>query len=425
MKQIMSFVLFLKTPTLLSQVGNVANSNVAITTASPITYSYTLPAGGGSQRLLVFLISLEFNNTTNSITGLSYGGVAATSITSTNIDGGGKRNIVHAFRMNETQIAAATNTTVTISTSGAYAGSPSESMGVAMFMLGNVNQATPVEGAVVANVASGTTISTANINADNNDLIMYLTLSSGSATTWTQGAGFTERFDVPSVNHSYEVATQLRTSNGVSMPSATNSTANRLQMLAFEINVGSAPLPIELLSFEVKAINNEAHIEWISLSEKNNAFCTIEHSTNGLNWEEVSKVKGAGNSFEKLKYLAVDKHPEIGLNYYRLKQTDYDGKFEYFDIKLLEIKFLETELKVFPNPANEVLSVESLSMPINTEILMYDIAGKVVWSELLLNSNYKNSFKINVKQFPKGFYTLSIKSPFQAYQNKQILIHHD
>jgi hypothetical protein len=326
--------------------------------------------------------------------------------------------------MNESQITAITNSTVTISTTGAFAGAPLESLSAAMFMLGNVNQTTPVEGAVVANVANGTNISTANINADNNDLIMFLASSSGSTSTWVPGSGFTERYDVQVGNHAYQVATQLRTSNGISMPSTVNSGLNRLQMLAFEVNVGTAPLPITLLLFDAQQVNQSVKLEWVSLSEKNNAYYTIEHATDGIHWKPIIIVDGALYSNQIIEYEAIHDLPAIGLNYYRLKQTDTDGQSEYFDAKIVEITLGKTQFTIFPNPANEGLSIDLNFYPTNAELEMYDNNGKLIWLQSIPNSNIEQRVKINTQQFPIGLYTIRIKNQFKLFESKNILIMH-
>lgn len=94
-------------------------------------------------------------------------------------------------------------------------------------------------------------------------------------------------------------------------------------------NCGVA-LPIELISFEAKLnTNNQVDIFWATASEQNNDFFTIERSTDGLNWEIVTTVAGAGNSINRIDYHAYDARPVSGISYYRLKQTDFDGAFEY------------------------------------------------------------------------------------------------
>lgn len=86
------------------------------------------------------------------------------------------------------------------------------------------------------------------------------------------------------------------------------------------------PLPIELLSFEGEAVNEANQLEWVTASELNNAFFTLERSLNGIDWVELDRLQGAGNSAIENKYSYKDRSFNETLNYYRLSQTDFDGK---------------------------------------------------------------------------------------------------
>jgi len=98
-------------------------------------------------------------------------------------------------------------------------------------------------------------------------------------------------------------------------------------------------LPIELLSFIAKNINNEeVLLEWATATETNNDFFTLERSIDGVNFEIIGTVDGAGNSSSTLHYSFVDDDPYGGISYYRLKQTDFDGSFAYSDLEAVEIQ---------------------------------------------------------------------------------------
>jgi len=101
----------------------------------------------------------------------------------------------------------------------------------------------------------------------------------------------------------------------------------------FVNNGGSSPLPITLVSFEIKEVNETVEISWVTSSEENNDYFTIERSVDGTHYEIMNKVNGAGNSNEIKQYTIVDKNPMTGQLYYRLSQTDFDGKSEVFDPK--------------------------------------------------------------------------------------------
>ncbi len=99
----------------------------------------------------------------------------------------------------------------------------------------------------------------------------------------------------------------------------------------FTINC-SLSLPIELISFtgEKKEKNNE--LFWITATEFNNDYFTVEKTLDGIDFEIVGIENGAGNSNQYLNYSMVDYNVRNIINYYRLKQTDFDGKYVYSDI---------------------------------------------------------------------------------------------
>ena len=87
----------------------------------------------------------------------------------------------------------------------------------------------------------------------------------------------------------------------------------------------------------------------------NNDYFTILKSYDGYEWEELKRVEGAGNSNSKLFYRTEDDNPKKGVQYYKLRQTDYDGNWEEFDIVSVIIKGERKEVvKVFNQIGQEV-----------------------------------------------------------------------
>jgi len=93
-----------------------------------------------------------------------------------------------------------------------------------------------------------------------------------------------------------------------------------------------AVLPIELVEFNGYNEDNVNRLYWITASELNNDYFLLERSTNGIDWREVSKVGGAGNSNSMMEYRYDDDTYLDSLNYYRLTQVDFDGKSETFKV---------------------------------------------------------------------------------------------
>jgi hypothetical protein len=99
-----------------------------------------------------------------------------------------------------------------------------------------------------------------------------------------------------------------------------------------DMTITFGALPIELLFFNGYNNSDFVLLEWVSATESNNDYYTIEKSIDGFNWEYLETIDGAGNSSIPLRYTCKDVNPNKGINYYRLKQTDYNGQSEYFQI---------------------------------------------------------------------------------------------
>ena len=201
-------------------------------------------------------------------------------------------------------------------------------------------------------------------------------------------------------------------------------------------------LPIELLSFNAEYLPAGKHgaegkveLTWITTSEINNDFFTVEASSNPSQGEErwavVGTVKGAGYSNTILHYSLTDYSPPFGedqegqLAYYRLKQTDFDGLFEYSDIVVVQLQNKNTAvLEVYPNPSNGSLEVRLTgyqSQFEEFELRIFDVIGQRVFQTPINQSdNGQLSVSINL-QLPKGVYFLQVATPDEMLYKKIII----
>lgn len=165
-------------------------------------------------------------------------------------------------------------------------------------------------------------------------------------------------------------------------------------------------LPVDLLHFGVSDIEDDVLVEWSCVTETNNDFFTIERSVDGKNYEVLAIVEGAGNSKVKTTYEFVDSNPLEGMAYYRLKQTDFDGQFEYFSPEAISREKVNQPIaiqSVGPNPFQDVFRV-SYSVPQSGEVMvmMYNLEGNKVYEEKVNayagNNEYKfTSASLNLK----------------------------
>ena len=138
-------------------------------------------------------------------------------------------------------------------------------------------------------------------------------------------------------------------------------------------------LPIKLISFTAQNMGNYVKFEWVTACEINNNFFTIQQSSDGISFEKVLIVDGAGNSNLVLHYSASDYNSNNEVSYYRLKQTDFDGKFSYS--KLVSVDFKnKTYFKIYPNPicASVTILMNDTSLFNNSELIICNAIGAIV-----------------------------------------------
>jgi len=179
------------------------------------------------------------------------------------------------------------------------------------------------------------------------------------------------------------------------------------------------PLPIELSSYSVKCEAEKAKLVWSTATEKNNNYFTIERSENGIDFMEVGNLKGAGNSYQIRNYSYLDNTIELEKTYYyRIRQTDYDGKSTVSNPMILQpcygIKNYKPE--VYPNPTSEILKISYSYPPVNSKFTLKTSTGEKIMEGNL--DKYEN--EIELKSLENGFYILEIENNGIYYMRKII-----
>ncbi len=121
------------------------------------------------------------------------------------------------------------------------------------------------------------------------------------------------------------------------------------------LTILNSPLPVELVYFRVSQQFEDVLLEWQTASEINNRGFEIQHSSNAVDWKNIGFVEGAGDDYLTNDYIFLDEHPFSGINYYRLKQMDFDGKTEYSNTLSQWIGRDAFEVSVYPNPVQDYL----------------------------------------------------------------------
>lgn len=173
-------------------------------------------------------------------------------------------------------------------------------------------------------------------------------------------------------------------------------------------NSSTAPvIPIELIYFSATQLGNQTKLNWQTATELNNAYYEIERSSEGKTFEKIGEISGYGNSNVTRTYSFVDEKPNTDVNYYRLRQVDFDGKASVS--KIVSVNFgKNTTVKVYPNIAKDQINVELNSENGATDLFVVNQLGQVVKSQKLQNTEGVRT--LNISDLPNGFYFINIVS---------------
>ncbi len=169
-------------------------------------------------------------------------------------------------------------------------------------------------------------------------------------------------------------------------------------------------LPIELSRFDVAQIRNTVRITWATATEINNDYFVVERSKGGVDFEEISSIPGAGNSYLELNYTFYDDNPFNSTSYYRLKQVDYDGHYTYSQVQVVNMTKEElTIVNLYPNPVKiDATCILATTSEMEMEITIYSISGSLLtrqYDHLFVGDNI---IKVDVNNYPTGKYFFKV-----------------
>lgn len=186
-------------------------------------------------------------------------------------------------------------------------------------------------------------------------------------------------------------------------------------------------LPINLITFDAELSGKKVDLTWATGAEINNDYFTVEKSREGNMFENLARIKGAENSNKKIRYKITDSAPFEGTSYYRLKQTDYDGKFVYSNAVTIRMKRAENfEFNVFPNPsdgASVFLTAKNIGNNKELVVLLYDAFGSFVYSKVVF-SDYNGELFTAIDSSEKlapGVYFLIASSCDDSFRQKLVV----
>ena len=196
----------------------------------------------------------------------------------------------------------------------------------------------------------------------------------------------------------------------------TNSTTNSTSPISTSTaNVDGAfssmALPVELVHFSATPIDDAVALKWQTSYEINNAGFYVEYSTDARNWNALTFVAASMDNNSVFDYEFLHQEPIKGVNYYRLKQVDLDGTFDYSNNIAVRLEN-QQNVQVYPNPIEEAaqLYLES-DHASSITILVVDAAGKEVITETANLEKGANTLSLSMSEWETGIYYLQIVQP--------------
>ena len=184
---------------------------------------------------------------------------------------------------------------------------------------------------------------------------------------------------------------------------------------------GVTALPVELIRFETKREDRFVVLNWATASELNNSHFDIERSSDGETWQKIATVPGNGNSQKIITYQYEDQTAELGkILYYRLKQNDFDGVFEYSYVRMVsdKIEAGTTLTSVYPNPVDKFLNVKIEDYG-TYQILLIDQSGQIITQ----TQTTDNLTTLITSEYKTGIYFVTIQND-RIKESHKIVIKH-
>ena len=172
------------------------------------------------------------------------------------------------------------------------------------------------------------------------------------------------------------------------------------------VTVNSSPLPVVLISFSAAMQQEVTKLSWQTSAELNNDKFIIETSTEGEVFNRIGEIDGAGSTTETHDYTFTHHTPSAGVNYYRLKQVDFDGTFEYSKVLAINAPGSK-DVFAFPNPAKDKITVQYDYSKGAGNIQLYDALGRRINASI---AGYAGNYEVKLPDgLAKGTYWLKVE----------------
>lgn len=188
----------------------------------------------------------------------------------------------------------------------------------------------------------------------------------------------------------------------------------------------TTPVPVTLLGFSASETGNQVMLEWSTASEINNEGFMVQSSEDGIEFNDIGKVAGAGNSQRVVHYQFADPTPLSAIRYYRLQQRDYDGTKSFSNVIAVNHLAKNLSFSLSPNPATDLVQInfpKHISYG-EADLFIISADGRIVYHKNIMPSGgRKPGIDINLKDIPSGYYKILISGNSGTFQKALIIEH--
>lgn len=178
-------------------------------------------------------------------------------------------------------------------------------------------------------------------------------------------------------------------------------------------------LPIQLVDFTANYDGTNVNCAWVTASELNNDYFTVERSLDGRSFTEIGIINGAGTTNRTHEYGLPDTQPVTGMSYYRLKQTDFNGAYSYSPVRPIEIAGNKGDFHInFVSHQNGSILFNYNIGNSDTKMFVHDMTGRILYSTAITGSN---TFMLGDQNWSKGVYTFTITDGKNSDQRKFVI----
>jgi hypothetical protein len=227
----------------------------------------------------------------------------------------------------------------------------------------------------------------------------------------TEDPGPQRFFDLPNTGGTGTATTSL---SGTGVLNCETATLESLGCNNYEVLIGGPGivstffpcgliLPVELQKFTIIKQNSSSIAEWTTLTELDNQGFEIQHSKDSRNWKEIGFIEGTGTTSEEQNYTFTHRDPTEGVNYYRIKQMDYNGTYAYSEIRSVLFQSNTTGLEIYPNPVKDYLTLKG-DTALGKKFTIYNTAGQIIKNGTVLRK------QIDCSDVSIGLYIVRIET---------------